>query len=97
MIDKEIIQIKTRELYHLLLVKDADIKLAHRLLRQVYNVAWYRRQIHTAKTPETESLARWSVESARADLDVTLLRMNLCELDRALVRYIANNYEFDED
>lgn len=96
MVDKEIIQIKTREVYHLLLVKDVDVLMAHRLLRQIYNVVWYRHLVQTAKTPEAESLARWSVDNAREELDATLHSMQLCTLDRALVRYVANNYEFDD-
>ena len=97
MVDKEILQIKTRELYHLLLVKDVDILFAHRLLSQVYNVIWYRHQIHTAGTPETEALARWSVERARDELNSTLYAMNLCDLDKVLIRYIANYCEYDKD
>lgn len=97
MVDKEIIQIKTRELYHLLLVKDIDILLAHKLLSQVYNVILYRQRIQTAETPEGESLARWDVERACAELNSTLYSMNLCDLDKVLVRYIANNFQFDKD
>lgn len=94
--NKEIIQIKTRELYHLLLVKDVDILFAHRLLSQVYNVAWYRHLVHAAKTPEETSLARWSLESARDELNSTLYSMNICDLDKVLVRYVANYCEFKE-
>lgn len=94
--DKEIIQIKTRELYHLLLVKDVDVLFAHRLLSQVFNVIWYRHKIQTAETPEGEALARWSVERARDELNSTLYSMNLCDLDKVLVRYIANYCEYYE-
>ena len=95
--EKEIVQLKTRELYQLLLVKYVDLLLAHRLLCQVCNVAWYRSQIQAAKTPEGEALARWSVETARDELNRTLCAMNLCDLDKVLVRYIADHYEFDKD
>ena len=94
--EKEIVQIKTREIFHLLLVKDADVLLAHRLFSLIYNVAWYRNQVQTALTPEATSIARWSLEDAREELDKTLLSMNLCDLDKVLVRYVANHYEFDE-
>lgn len=94
--EKEIVQIKTREIFHLLLVKDADVLLAHRLFSLIYNVAWYRSQVQTALTPEATSLARWSLENAREKLDKTLHSMNLCDLDKVLVRYVANHYEFDE-
>lgn len=95
--NKEIIQIKTRELYHLLLVKDVDVMFAHRLLRQVYNVAWYRKQVQLAMTPESTSLARWSLDIARDELDRTLRKMNICDLDKALVRFIANHYSIEEN
>lgn len=92
---KEVIQIKTCELYDLLSVKCVDILLAHKLLSQVYNVIWYRHQIQMAKTPETESLARWNLDDAREALDKTLCSMNICDLDKALVRWIANNSEYE--
>ncbi len=95
--NEEIIQIKTRELYHLLVIKDVDILFAHRLLSQVFNVIWYRHQIQTAETPEGTALARWSVESAREELNKTLSSMNLCDLDKILVRYIADHCEYDKD
>lgn len=94
--DKEVIQIKTRELYHLLSVKNIDILVVHRLLNEVYFVIWYRHLVQTAKTPEAESLARWSLSDARDRLNVTLCSMNLCSLDKDLVRYIADHYEFEE-
>ena len=94
--DKEIVQIKTRSIFHLLLVKDADVLLAHRLFSLIYNVAWYNNQVRTALTPEATSLARWSLEDARKELDKTLLSMNLFYLDKVLIRYVANHYEFDE-
>lgn len=96
MVDKEIIQIRTRELYHLLLVKDVDVMFAYRLLRQIYNVAWYRHLVQTATTPESTSLARWSLEIARDELNSTLYAMNLCDLDKVLVRYVANYCDFSE-
>lgn len=96
MVDKEVLQIKTCELYDLLSVKCVDIFLAHKLLSQVYNVIWYRHQIQMAKTPETESLARWSLGDAREALDKTLCSMNLCDLDRKMVRYIADNVEYEK-
>lgn len=91
---KEIIQIKTCELYDLLSVKCVDILLAHKLISQVYNVIWYRHQVQVSKTPETESLERWLLEIARDELNRTLCSMNLCDLDKALVRWVANNSEY---
>lgn len=96
MVDKEIIQIKTRELYHLLLVKDVDILFALRLLGTVFNVIWYRHQIQTAETPEREAIARWSLQDARDALNSILCAMKLCDLDKDLVRYVADNCEFDK-
>lgn len=96
MVDKEVVQMKTCELYDLLSVKCVDIMLASKLLRQIYNVIWYRHQIQMAETSEVESLARWSLEDAREELDKTLSSMNLCDLDKKLVRWIANNSEYEE-
>ncbi len=91
MVNKEVIQIKTRELYHLLLIKDVDVLFAHQLFKQIYDVAWCRYLVRTANSPEAESLARCSLESARNELDDTLRKLELCDLDRKLVRYIADN------
>lgn len=96
MVDKEIVQIKTREVYHLLLVKDIDLMTAHKLFSQVYNVIWYRYKFQHVNSPEAESLARWSLEDARNILDDTLRKLELCDLDKSLVRYIANNCEFEK-
>lgn len=94
--DKEIVQIKTRELYHLLLINDVDIMFARKLLDDVFYVIWYRHLVLTAETPEAESLARWSLSDNRDRLNDTLNQMDICSLDKDLVRYIANNYEFEE-
>lgn len=96
MVDKEVLQIKTCELYDLLSVKCVDILLAHKLINQVYNVIWYRHLVQTAKTPEATSLARWSLEDARDNLNSTLYAMNICDLDKVLVRWIANYSEYEE-
>lgn len=97
MVDKEVIQIKTCELYNLLSVKCVDIMLAHKLLSAVYNVIWYRHQVHTAKTPEAESIARWSLEDARDKLNSLLYSMNICSLDKVLIQYVADYYEYETD
>lgn len=96
MVDKEVLQIKTCLLYDLLSVKCVDILLAHKLINQVYNVIWYRHQIQIAETPEGESIARWNLEDARDRLNSTLYGMNLCDLDKTLVRWIANYSEYEE-
>lgn len=93
---KEIIQIKTCELYDLLSVKCVDILLAHKLINQVYEVIWHRHQLQKAMTPETESLARWTLDIARDELNRTLRSMKLCDLDRKLVCYIADNVEYEK-
>lgn len=94
MVDKEVLRIKTCELYDLLSVKCVDIVSAHRLLGQVLYVIRYRHRLQIAETPESESLERWNLDDARANLDSTLQRLNLCELDKELVRYIANKTDF---
>lgn len=96
MVDKEILQIKTCELYTLLDVKCVDILLAHKLISQIHKVIWYRHQIQIAETPETESIARWNLEDARERLNSTLYAMNLCSLDAVLVRWIADYSEYEE-
>lgn len=96
MVNKEVVQIKTCELFDLLSVKSVDIMLAHKLLSAVYNVILYRHNMHTAKTPEATSLARWSLMDSRDALDRILHSMNLCDLDEQLVRYIADHVEYEE-
>lgn len=93
--NKEIVQIKTRELYHLLLVKDVDVVFAHKLFSHIYNVAWYRYNVKSAKTPEAESLARWSLGDARNELDYYLGSWGFCTLDKALIRYVAEHIELN--
>lgn len=93
---KEIIQIKTCELYDLLSVKCVDIFEAHKLINQVFKVIWSRHQLQKAMTPETESLERWTLDIARDELNRTLRSMGLCDLDKKLVRWIADNSEYEE-
>lgn len=96
MVNKEVLQIKTCELYDLLSVKSVDILLARKLFDAVYNVIWYRYQLRTAKTPETASLAKWSLGDAQDELEGVLCSLNLCELDRQLVRYVADHGEYEK-
>lgn len=93
---KEIIQIKTCELYDLLSVKCIDVLVTHKLLSAVHKVIWYRHLVQTAKTPEAESLARWSLGDARDILGDILHSLNLCDLDKYLVRYLADNVEYEK-
>lgn len=92
---KEIVQIKTRELYNLLMVKDVDILLAYRLFDRIFRVAWNMNQLHTAEESGDISNARWSLAFSQKELNTILDSMNLCELDRDLVRYIAEHYEIE--
>ena len=96
MVNKEVVQIKTCELYDLLSVKCVDIMVAHKLLSAVLNVIYHRYLVQTAKTPEAESLERWSLRGAQDLLGGVLCSMNLCELDRQLVRYVAYHVEYEE-
>lgn len=93
---KEVIQIKTCELYDLLSVKCVDILLAHKLISLVHDVICRRHHVQIAKTPEATSLARWSLEITRDELNRTLRSMKLCDLDTQLVRYIADNVEYEK-
>ena len=96
MVNKEVLQVKTCELYDLLSVKSVDVLLAHKLLCAVYNVIWYRYWFHRTITPEAESVARWNLQDAREVLDKILCTMNLCDLDKKLIRYIAENVEYEK-
>jgi len=96
MVNKEVVQIKTCELYDLLSVKCVDIMVAHKLISAVLNVIYHRYLVQTAKTPEAESLERWSLRGAQDLLEGVLCSMNLCELDRQLVRYVAYHVEYEE-
>ena len=91
---KEVIQIKTCELYDLLSVKCVDIFLAHKLICLVHDVIWFRYKLQHVTSSEVRGLVRCALEDAREALDKTLSSMNLCELDEKLVRYIAENVEY---
>lgn len=96
MVDKEILQIKTCLLYDLLSVKCVDILLAHKLISLVHDIIWYRYKLQHVSSSEARGIVRCSLEDARENLDATLRSMNLCELDEMLVRWIANNSEYEK-
>ena len=96
MVDRELLQIKTCELYTLLDVKCVDILLAHKLISLVHDVIWYRYKLQHVTSSEARGLVRCSLEDAREALDKTLCSMNICDLDKALVRWIADNSEYEE-
>lgn len=96
MVDKEVLQIKTCELYDLLSVKCVDILFAHKLISLVHDIIWYRYKLQHVTSSEARGLVRCSLESAREELDKTLSSMNLCDLDEKLVRYIAENFEYEK-
>lgn len=61
-------------------VKDNwDLVPAHNILHAMYNVFWYRNQIHLSMTPEQESLARWSLEDAKSILSARMHQYGLPE------------------
>ena len=96
MVDKEILQIKTCELYDLLSVKCVDILLAHKLISLVHDIIWYRYKLQHVTSSEARGLVRCSLEDAREQLNSTLYAMNLCSLDAVLVRWIAEYCEYEE-
>ena len=96
MVDKEILQIKTCLLYDLLSVKCVDIMLAHKIISLVHDVIWYRYKLQHVTSSEARGLVRCSLEDAREQLDKILCSMNICDLDKALVRWIANNSEYEK-
>lgn len=96
MVDKEVIRIKTCELYDLLSVKCVDIFLAHKLICLVHDVIWFRYKLQHVTSSEVRGLVRCTLEDAREALEKTLCSMNLCDLDRKLVRWIAEYCEYEE-
>lgn len=96
MVDKEVLQIKTCELYDLLSVKCVDFLLAHKLISLVYDVILYRYKLQQVTSSEERGLVRCSLEDAREQLNSTLYAMNLCYLDAVLVRWIAEYCEYEE-
>ena len=94
---KEILQIKTCELYNLLSVKCVDIMLAHKLISQIHDVIWYRYKLQHVTSSESRGIVRCSLEDARGQLNDTLYAMNLCSLDIVLVRWIAEYYDYETD
>lgn len=96
MVDKEIIKIKTCELYDLLSVKCVDILLAHKLISLIHDIIWYRYWLNRVVTSEARNATRCSLENAREQLNSTLYAMNLCNLDAVLVRWIAEYCEYEK-
>lgn len=72
-------------LFQLLLNREKDVVEVHKLFDLMYNCIWYRRQLHASKTPESESLARWSIELADTDLRELIRVWCLADSDRSLI------------
>ncbi len=96
MVDKEVLQIKTCLLYDLLSVKCVDIMLANKLISSVHDIIWYRYKLQHVTSSEARGLVRCSLEDARDRLNSTLNAMNICDLDKSLVRWIAENSEYEK-
>ena len=56
MVDKEVLQIKTCELYDLLSVKCVDILSSHKLISLVHDVIWYRYKLQHVTSSRQEVL-----------------------------------------
>lgn len=74
-----------RCLFQLLLNRQKDVVEVHLLLERMFKCIRYRRDFHKAKTPETESLARWSMDLADTELREIMRAWCLLDSDRALI------------
>lgn len=72
-------------LFKLLLDREKNVIEVHKLLGRMFNCIWYRRQLDAADTPESVSLARWSIEDADNDLRQLMQAWCLLEGDKQLI------------
>lgn len=57
----------------------------------IYYVSFYKRAFHESKTPEQESLARWSLGDARDNLEHIMQVLDFDDSLKEKIRYIANS------
>lgn len=72
-------------LFQLLLNRQKDVVEVHKLLERMNKCIRYRRDFHKAKTPESESIARWNIDDADTELRVIMRAWCLLESDKALI------------
>lgn len=74
-----------RSFFKLMLDREKNVVEVHKLLGRMFNCIWYRRQLDASETPESESLARWSIEDADSDLRELMSAWCLLEGDKQLI------------
>lgn len=74
-----------QSLFQLLLYREKDVVEVHKLLGRMFNCIRYRRALVESRTPESESLARWSMDDADNDLSEIMNTWCLLEGDKALI------------
>lgn len=74
-----------RDLFRLLLDRQKDVVEVHKLFGRMFNCIWYRRKLAESETPESESLARWSIQDADNDLRSLMQAWCLLEGDKNLI------------
>lgn len=72
-------------LFQLLLDRQKNIVEVYELIGRMYNCIWYRRQLFRAETEESESLARWSIDSADCELREIMGAWCLSDSDKNLI------------
>ena len=72
-------------LFQLLLNREKDVVEVHKLLDRMFNCIRCRRALEESRTPESESLARWSINDADTDLRELMRAWCLTDRDRALI------------
>lgn len=78
-------QADMRSLFALLLGREKDVVEVHKLLDAMHNCIHYRRVLHQSTTPESESLARWSMQTADDELRELMRAWCLLEGDKQLI------------
>lgn len=74
-----------RCLFEVLLNRKKNVVEVHKLFDRMFNCIWYRRQLEKSETPESESLARWSIEDADKDLRSLMHAWCLLDSDKNLI------------
>ncbi len=68
---------------------DYEVTERWRVYDKIRLVIFYRKQLDLAETPETEALARWSLNDARNDLDALMNAKCFPEIIRHKVRSLS--------
>ena len=74
-----------RDLFQLLLNREKNAVEVYKLFNAMYNCINYRRFFHQSTTPESESIARWSMQDADNELRELMSAWCLYEGDKNLI------------